>query len=156
MYPISRLGFLHKDVEKQQTSRRKKGKWNRCTREERNAMRSRVTEAKSLVTQVVTLQPLYKLKYAGICIDDVNIMYHRQSPKAELFSATTMATDHLLPFHLYFRRRENVVALHILANISRGVNTLFLYAKRSRIAFSAYILCSFVQRALYRISPFAQ
>jgi len=89
-------------------------------------MRSRVTEAKSLVTQVVTLQPLYKLKYAGICIDDVNIMYHRQSPKAELFSATTMATDHLLPFHLYFRRRENVVALHILASISRGMNTFFL------------------------------
>jgi len=55
-------------------------------------MRSRVTEAKSLVTQVVTLQPLYKLRHAGICIDDVNIMYHRQNPKAELFSATTMAT----------------------------------------------------------------
>lgn len=37
-----------------------------------------------------------------------------------------MATDHLLPFHLYFRRRENVIALHILASISKGGTLSFL------------------------------
>lgn len=41
-----------------------------------------------------------------------------------------MATDHLLPFHLYFRHRENVIALHILASISKE-RIFFFFCKRT-------------------------
>lgn len=43
----------------------------------------------------------------SICIDDVNIIYHQKAWKLSFSpQPATMATDHLLPFHLYFRRGE--------------------------------------------------
>lgn len=65
IYPFvgSILGLLRKDVETKQTSVKKRGE-GRDARERSTtkcAMRSRVTEAKSLVTQVIILQLLYKL-----------------------------------------------------------------------------------------------
>lgn len=64
-----------------------------------------------------------------------------------------MATDHLLPFHLYFRRRENVIALHILASISKGKGLFLCKSTVNRLCvvrFAAFHLANIVQFCFLR------